>query len=137
MKKFLPGILAVLIAVACFAFTEHTKTGKKLRGTLEPCADNSKMWYVCLLDCNGQHFNLTGVRNPNNYKLVPVDSVWWECLGETCVCAIFACPDYPNNSNHPIINSSSRIYTELYWWVQYQNPTYANVGGDIFLKDEQ
>jgi hypothetical protein len=130
MKKFLPGILGVLLALSCTAFMI-----KKEKKQVDPCSEDSKKWYVIKLDCNGE-VNLSDLRNPQNYKVSSTQEVTGLCQGSSCVCSIWACPGNPPNQDLPNIGSGTRIYTELYNYFIFHDPITGSVGGDVLLKDQ-
>lgn len=131
MKKFLPGIIAVLLGAACFAFTEFSKPGKKLKQKGDWCAENTKQWFMYTWQSCG-HRGIAPLRDYHNYKKSNTDSVTAYCQGSTCVCSILACPQMYPNQDYPDIGATTDIYTHLYNFYFY-GMTY----GDITLKDDQ
>ncbi len=131
MKKFLPGIIGVILAASCSAFILKKEQKKGLDVKTDWCSPATKQWFMITLECAGQK-PLTQIRDYRNYKISNTDSVTAYCNGYECICSILACPQHYPNQDYPDISSTTSIYTELY---NYYN--YGLTYGDITMKNSQ
>jgi hypothetical protein len=131
MKKYLSGLVAIVLAVVSFAFTVIPSKSGPAGTNADPCSAASKKWFLISLECNEQVM-VSDVRNPSNYTLSSTNEVTLLCGGSECVCAILACPVWVGVQYRPNIGQTTTIYTELY--------NYFNFGsnyGSILEKDQQ
>jgi hypothetical protein len=112
MKKYLSGLLALVLAVSAFAFTTKSSS-LSTSPNADPCSPASKKWFLITLDCNSQ-VQVGDVRNPLNYTVSNTAQVTELCQGSECVCAILACPTIIGGQTKPNITSTTSIYSNLY-----------------------
>ena len=130
MKKYLSGLVALGIAICAFAFTKESKkviNGKEIATAADPCGDTGKKWFIINLECLDQN-EFSDLTNAGNYRVSNQTEVNAACMGNECVCAIWACSTL---GGQPMITSGSSIYTAL--WNFYQ---YGQSSGLIREKDQ-
>ncbi len=137
MKKYSPGMIAVILAVTAFAFTDvpsfkSTESSKK--ALIDPCPESQKKWFLMQLPCDLQ-LEVADVRNPNNYMEATIEEVLYDCNGSECVCAIWACPVL-GVSDVPNISSNTSIYEDLYRFFKY-GATSINIELKDLIYEEQ
>ena len=123
MKKYIAGFAAVVVAVIALSFTTDVKkeqsrvmSDSEKAAFVDPCTDAQKRWFVIEVPC-GQQTSVEVLRNAENYVrfgdgLTAPDKLE-DCPGNTCLCAIFACPTDNTASAKPIITSATTIYSQL------------------------
>lgn len=134
MKKLLPGIIAVVLAVSCTAFVQSPNSPlnslSDKKGT-DPCADGAKQWFLINIPCDQQ--DLTTLRDPYHYHLSNTQEVTELCAGSECVCAILACHS-AGDPYIPNISSETSIYTKLYNWYLFGM---TQTGATIMWKEQE
>lgn len=132
-RKYLIGTLFALLAVLAFTISSFTK--KETKSPTDVCQDSQKKWFMMTMDCDTQGWPapLNVIRNPLNYVESNQTDVNDLCKGFSCVCAIYACPQWNVAQQRyvPNIGSNTDIYTHLYYyWLVGQT------NGTIRLKDQ-